>query len=192
MKSHQILKDYLIRHSSFSNDEIETIASFFKVKQLKKDELLFSKGHRFRFIVFVVEGILRSYIHDQVGEEVVKTFITENQFFAELTSFEKDQTTLFNVSAIESSKVLLLSSSDSNTLSKYIKDWDFSLQKAALESINEAFRREEFLKLGDAPDKYRYFVANFPELARRVPLKHIASYLQITPSSLSRIRREGW
>jgi len=188
----QRLKDYLNVNSSFSAVEIEMIINFFKPRQLKKNELLFAKGSHFRFIVFVLEGILRSYIHSTEGEEIIKTFITENQFFAELDSFESNQATLFNVSAIEPSDLLILSASDSKILSENIKDWDSSFNKAALKSINDVFRRQEFLKLGDAADKYKYFVENFPDLALRVPLKHIAAYLQVTPSSLSRIRREGW
>jgi hypothetical protein len=61
-----------------------------------------------------------------------------------------------------------------------------------MKAMNAMIRKQEFLSLGDAAGKYRHFIKHFPEVAQQVPLKHIASYLQITQSSLSRIRRQGW
>ena len=192
MEAHAILTDYLRKNSSFGSDEIETICSFFKSHSLAKEEPLFEKGSRFSKIVFVAEGILRSFINDENGEEIVKTFISPHEFFAEIDSFEKETPCAFNVNAVTPCKLLTLSKTDSVALTKKLPEWQTAMQHAAMKAMNAMIRKQEFLSLGEATDKYRHFIKQFPDVAQQVPLKHIASYLQITQSSLSRIRRQGW
>lgn len=192
MGAHTILTNYLKENSSFKPGEIETICSFFKSQSLAKEEPLFQKGSRFSKIVFVAEGILRSFIYDEDGEEIVKTFISPHEFFAEIGSFENETPCAFHVKAITSSKLLTLSKADSERLAKQIPGWEMAMKNETVKAMNTMIRKQEFLSLGDAADKYRHFIRHFPEVAKQIPLKHIASYLQITQSSLSRIRRQVW
>jgi len=192
MNPTDILKQYLKENASFSLEAIETIGTFFQSRTLSKEEPLFTKGSRFPHIIFVAEGILRSFIYDDRGEEIVKTFISENEFFAELDSFEKGLPCAFNVSAITPCELLTLSRSAAQTLTEKVPGWEFAMKNEAMKAMNAMIRKQEFLNTGEATDKYRHFVNHFPGLAREIPLKHIAAYLQITQSSLSRIRKQGW
>jgi CRP-like cAMP-binding protein len=192
MEVKQILFNYLSQHSNFTDPHIEMIGGFFQPLYLEKEETLFKKGSRFRKIVFVAEGVLRSFILDINGEEITKTFITPNEFFTEIDSFEKDEPCAFNVSAVTECKLLTLSKDDAEILKEHIPGWEISMKEEAVKAMNSMFRRQEFLNIGEAADKYRHFVDHFPDLAQILPLKYIASYLQITQSSLSRIRRQSW
>jgi CRP-like cAMP-binding protein len=192
MEAIQILQNYLADNSAYSTEEIDLICSFFQEKKISKEESLFKKGHVFTKIVFVAEGILRSYIHDEDEEEIIKHFIRQHDFFSEIDSYEKEIPCAFNVSAITNCKLLILSKSDSEMLSENIPDWEIAMKGEAVKAMNSMIRNQEFLHKGEAIDKYRFFMKYFPELAQQLPLKHIASYLQITQSSLSRIRRQAW
>jgi hypothetical protein len=65
------------------------------------------------------------------------------------------------------------------------------MKMGTMQAMNDMIRKQNFLRMGNSIDKYNYFVKNFPVLAQQVPLKYIASFLSITQSSLSRIRKQG-
>ena len=81
---------------------------------------------------------------------------------------------------------------DSTRLVKLFPNWEHMMREGAMRAMNEMIRKQEFLRIGTSVDQYRHFVENFPNLVQHVSLKHIASYLGITQSSLSRIRKQGW
>lgn len=192
MDATEILQETLNSGNLFDKKEIETISSFFEKEELSKNEILFEKGRKYQKIVFVATGVLHSFIYDNDGETVTKTFITENDFFTELDSFEKNQPCAFHVSAITDCTLLTLTKSNSQELSKQIPKWELSFKNEAMMAMNSMIKDQEFLAHGEAIDKYKHFVKHFPDLAQKVPLKYIASYLNITQSSLSRIRRKEW
>jgi CRP-like cAMP-binding protein len=192
MENTDNLINYLKQNSSFNDEEIIIICSYFQSKSLLKEEILFEEGNRFSKIVFVSEGILRSFIRKENGDEIIKNFITENEFFTEIESFEKNLPCTFNVSAITKCKIFTISKENSLELSNKIPGWEFSMRDEAIKAMNSLIRKQEFLSVGEAPDKYKYFVHKYPKLAQQIPLKYIASYLNITQSSLSRIRKDIW
>jgi len=192
MESMNILFNHLKQNSSFNLEEINTICSLFRIEKLSKEEALFQKGNRYTKIVFVIEGVLRTFIHNKNGEEIIKNFITEKEFFSEIESFENNMPCAFNVSSITNCIIATLSRSNSKKLSEKIPVWEHAMKSEAIKAMNNMIRKQEFLNKGEAAEKYQYFVRNFPKLAQQIPLKHIASYLHITQSSLSRIRKQAW
>jgi CRP-like cAMP-binding protein len=168
------------------------ICSAFVVEQFASETELFRNGDRYAKVVFVVSGILRVFIIDDTGEEIVKNFVAENDFFADLDSFDKNLPSHLNVTAVTDCTVLTLSKATSERMKREFPDWDYSIKTSALEATTQMIFKQNFLRIGDSSYRYRHFVEHFPHLAQRVPLKYIASYLRITQSSLSRIRKKGW
>jgi CRP/FNR family transcriptional regulator, anaerobic regulatory protein len=192
MDSINSLLAYLKLHSSLKPVETEIVCSYFRKETLGREKSLFMQGQRYKKIVFTVEGILRVFIIDPSGEEIVKNFIEANEFFSEIESFEKDLPSVINVSAVTDCTLLTLSKVDSDKLIKELPQWEYQMKLGEMQAMSEMIRKQNFLRIGDSADKYRYFVENFPSLAQQVPLKYIASYLRVTQSSLSRIRKQGW
>lgn len=191
MDSKKILTEYLKKNSSLTIDEIELICTYFQEEYIKNETLLVNAGSKYKRIVFVVEGILRVYIVDNKGEEVVKNFIEPNSFFAGIESIEKNQPALISVSAVTDCCLLILSKSDSDALVSQLPQWEYLIKAGAMQAMNDMIRKQNFLRIGDSSEQYQFFVKNFPLLAQQVPLKYIASYLRITQSSLSRIRHQS-
>jgi CRP-like cAMP-binding protein len=187
-----LLKSYLEKNSDLKSDEIDIICSYFKTEKLEKEVCLVQEGMRYKKIVFVAEGILRVFVTDQNGEEVIKNFIEADDFFSEIESFEKDLPSVINVITVTDCTLLTLTKADAEELVNELPKWEYLMKAGAMQAMNDMIRKQNFLRIGSSAEQYRYFVENFPNLARQVPLKYIASYLRITQSSLSRIRKQGW
>jgi CRP-like cAMP-binding protein len=190
MEPIKIFEAYLIENSPLKAEEIEIVSSHFYLERLDKEKSLLMQGEKYRKIVFVVEGILRIFVIDDSGEEVLKNFLEPGNFFSDIEGFEKNQASLINVSAVTDCTILTLSKSDADKLVELVPKWEYLMKLGAVQAMNDMIRKQNFLRMGDSADQYRHFVKNFPQLAQQVPLKYIASYLRITQSSLSRIRRQ--
>ncbi len=190
MDSRNVFATYLKKDSSLKQEEIELICSYFQQEFLKAESPLVVAGDKYKKIVFLVQGILRVFIVDKDGEEIVKNFIEPNSFFADIESLEKNKNALIYVSAVTDCTLLTLAKKDADKLVQQLPKWEYLMKVGAMQTMNDMIRKQEYLRVGDSSDQYRHFVKHFPLLARQVPLKYIASYLRITQSSLSRIRRQ--
>jgi CRP-like cAMP-binding protein len=191
MNSIDILAAYFRRNSDLKDDETDMICSYFREESLAREENLFMAGDRYKKIAFVAKGILRVYVTDNDGEEIVKNFVEDGNFISDSESFDKNSPSVLNVSAVTDCVLLTLSKPDAEILADRMPQWSYLMKMGAMQAMNDMIRKQNFLRIGNSIDKYNYFVKNFPVLAQQVPLKYIASSLSITQSSLSRIRKQG-
>lgn len=188
----QHLALYLRSRTPLQPSEIDLICSHFQVERVRRETAVVTQGRRYTKLVFVVEGILRVFIEGPEGEDIVKNFVEPNDFFADMECIEKDQPAVVSLSTITDCTLLTLSKVEGSRLAKQLPAWEPMMRQGAMQAMYEMVRKQEFLRVGSAEDQYRHFVEHFPNLIQQVPLKHIASYLRITQSSLSRIRKQGW
>jgi CRP-like cAMP-binding protein len=191
MNSIGILDAYFRRNSDLKDDETDIICSYFREESLAREENLFREGDRYKKIAFVAKGILRVFVTDSDGEEIVKNFVEAESFFSDIESFDRNSPSVINVSAVTDCVLLTLSKPDAEILAERMPQWTYLMKMGAIQAMNDMIRKQNFLRIGNSIDKYNYFVKNFPVLAQQVPLKYIASFLSITQSSLSRIRKQG-
>jgi CRP-like cAMP-binding protein len=182
---------YFRRNSDLKDDEIDMICTYFLEESLAREQMLFREGDRYKKIAFVTKGILRVYVTDGGGDEIVKNFVEEENFISDTESFDNNSPSVINVSAVTDCILLTLSKSDAEILSDRMPQWAYMMKMGAMQAMNDMIRKQNFLRIGNSIDKYNHFVKNFPALAQKVPLKYIASFLSITQSSLSRIRKQG-
>lgn len=175
-----------------TDKEIEQICSSFEKENLSKNHFFLESGKRCTKIGFLCRGILCSFIYNTEGYEVVKHFLEPHQFFTDLESYEKNQPAMLNIVAVTDSVILSIQKQENNKLQAQIPKWEYVQGLFASQALNRMIQMQNFLHFGSASDKYQHFVKNYPNLARHVPLKYIASYLGITQSSLSRLRRESF
>ncbi len=184
------LKSALSFGGILSTKDIEYIIGFYKVLKFKPGEEFLSIGKISRQIGFVDSGILRSYSIGNDMEEVTKYFIRENQFVMDIESFYDNKPSNSGIQAVADCQILALDRSVWNRLNEEIPKL-YILSKSLTEAgLLNKIKDNEFLHFGSAKDKYLEFARRYPDLTLKVPLQYIASYLHITPQSLSRIRRE--
>ncbi len=186
-----LLIEKLKKTNVFTDSEVDEIFRCFEEEKLSKNQLFTEAKTRCNKIGFLEDGILCSYIYDAHGEEVVKHFIQPGQFFTDIESYENQQPGTLNIKAVVDSSILIISrKSDQKLLLKH-PGWEFIMKSFAADALQQMVQMQNFLHFGSAVDKYNHFLENHPKLVRQLPLKYIASYLGITQSSLSRIRREN-
>lgn len=184
------LREHLEQRVSLSDREYETIRSFFTPRRLRKRQFLLQEGEVCRQLAFVLDGCLRAYAVDAKGEEHILQFAIADWWISDLESFLGGTPSKQTIDALQDSEVLLLDVQARDGLMAEVPVME-RFFRLLLEANYVATRRRiaETLSVS-AEDRYLSFLKTYPSLAEQVPLGQIASYLGITPQSLSRIRKE--
>lgn len=173
-----------------SEEELALIVSQFECRPIAKNAALLREGGRCDFWGFVQAGLVRVYTHTATGEEFTNGFAKEGAFITEAVSFYSQSPSLENMVALEDTVLVCTT---------YFKLQQLFADFPAFEkfgrilyeaTLSQLKRRILYRIHFDAQARYQHLLATQPDLLRRVPLKHIASYLNITDSTLSRIRRK--
>ncbi len=141
------------------------------------------------FIGYLTEGVLRIFETDAQGEEITRYFLSEGQFAAHLESFTDQEVCGSYYEALTDCELLLISRDNFLSLSQEIRHWDRIVRLVTEKMLLEKLANRSDLVYQDATTKYQNFIRDYPHLANRIPLMHLASYLGIKQQSLSRIRR---
>ena len=185
----ELLNKNLSALIDIKQEEIEKFESFLIKRTVSKKQNLLNHGSVCRFVAFINKGCLRSYSVDANGIEHITQFGVENHWIADLYSFLNQTPATLNIEAVEDSEVLLLDFSNLEKLYKSIPGLERYFRILFQNAYTSTQRRLNSTLSISAADRYNELITSYPELIRRVPLIHIASYLGITPESLSRIRK---
>jgi len=183
------LADFLLQFNHFTPQQLALIASKGTEKQYPVGAYFSEAGRVAREIGFLLEGIFRVCYFDKEGAEVTKYFLEERRFIVDLSSYQYQLPATEYVQAVTPARVLVFAAPDWQTLSQTIVGWPELEHNLITRALLEKVSRVSPLGHEDAATKYQSFLANYPHLANRVPLTQLASYLGITPQSLSRVRR---
>ncbi|RYU94275.1 Crp/Fnr family transcriptional regulator [Emticicia agri] len=185
----EILINYLLQFAHLNQQQIDLIKSKAVVKELKKDEYFHEAGRIPREVIFLTEGIMRVCYYNNKGDEITKYFIDENNFVADINSYNQEIPSTEYIQAITPCTYLVLSKSAMKDLSMTIIEWDAIVAKITAKGLADKVNKISPMMAEDATERYLSFLEKFPKLANRIPLSYLASYLGITQSSLSRIRK---
>lgn len=185
----EALINYLLQFGNLNQLQIELIKSKLVFKEIKKDTWYHEAGKIPREIIFLTEGIIRACYYNNQGEDITKFFFEENNFVADINNYNQGIPSTEYLQAVTDCKYLVLSKSAMNELSMTIIEWDRIVSKITAKGLAEKVNKISPMMTENATERYLKFLTNFPALANRVPLSYLASYLGITQSSLSRIRK---
>ena len=185
-----LLRSHILSRIDLSDEEFTRCTAFFIPRKLRKRQFLLQEGEVCRSIAFVVKGCLRCYSVDDKGEEHIIQFAIEDWWISDPYSMLTGEPTEYNIDALEASELLLLEKHSEEKLLKEIPRFE-RLFRLLLENRFVANQRRINAALSiSAEERYLGFLKAYPAIAQRVPQSQIASYLGITPQSLSRIRKE--
>jgi CRP-like cAMP-binding protein len=169
--------------------DIEAFALSASLKQFNKKELFIREGKVCKDLLFIHKGAFRYFILHE-GNDVTKDFAIERQnpFCTSFTSFIKQEPSQIWIEALENSIVWMWDEKYVSHLFQHHPGWMlFAKKMAEMLYFRKEKRELDFLKLSPA-ERYSQFLIDFPQFHQRVSQYHIASYLGLTPESLSRIR----
>ena len=187
----EVLQAYFERKGTLTSEDINFMRSVFLPKQLKKGEVLIREGEVPRGGAFVCRGFLRSYFVDNKGKEHVVQFAPENWWIsARSGSVEGAPSSVF-IDAIEDSDIFLVDHAAHISLMQRVPLYASSFL-AGIQKRGEAKEKRIVHSLAStAEERYNEFMKTYPSIAQRVPQHMLASYLGITPETVSRIRRKA-
>ncbi len=185
----EALINYLLQFGHLNQQQIDLVKSKGIQKELKKDEYYAEAGKIPREVIFLTEGIFRICYYNNKGEEVTKYFIDENNFVVDINSYNQNIPSSEYAQTITDCKYIVFSKEAMQELSMTIIPWDEIINKITSKALIEKVNKISSMMPEDATERYLSFLTKFPKLANRIPLSYLASYLGITQSSLSRIRK---
>lgn len=182
--------EYIKNIVPLSKEAKKDLISSFHKTELKKNQLLFRQGEFCDRIFFIEKGIARVYYYSQSGKEVTAWFSDEHTFITAIESFFNKKEAYTNCELLEDSVVYSIS----NKALEDIFNQSHDFAKIAFHVMSKVTAdMAEFmvnLKFQTAKERYTYMMEQYPQIFQRVPLLQIASYLGISPETLSRLRAE--
>lgn len=170
-------------------DEVKIISAFEPVSIKKKKDLLVA-GQVCNYMYFITKGCVRSFYVDSKGAEHIYQIRMDNNWIGDIDSYYTRQKSKYNIEALEDSNLLRIPVDHLEQLFIEIpaieRYFRILFQKAYINALN----RLSATMWDTAIDRYNNMLKEHPEIFQRVSLVHIASYLGITPESLSRIRKQ--
>ncbi|MBC8045744.1 MAG: Crp/Fnr family transcriptional regulator [Fimbriimonadaceae bacterium] len=185
-----VFKKYLSEKGGITDLQFDKIEPFLFERKIKKGETILEQGEVCKNAWFVEVGCLRSYVTDKKGKEYIFQFAPENWWISEQNSLHKNEPSLLSIDALENSSVVVIGANffeqlpvpagaNNNFRHVILQNRLYSLQKRII-----------YLLSATAEERYIDFLNTYPALSQRLSQKLIASYLGITPESLSRVRKE--
>lgn len=181
---------YLRRNFTLSDEETEMFRSVCRIKKLRRKQYLLQEGDIWRYNAFVTKGLLRTYAVDEKGIEHYIQFSPEDWWAGDRESYIYETPAKYNVDAYEDSEVVLITKDDMEMLHTKIPAFNHFMRNLLERSVIALRNRIHSNISFTAEEKYVEFVHIYPNLANRLPQHMIASYLGITPETLSRIRNQ--
>ena len=167
---------------------IQTLASS-PTKHVKKGEILVRNGWLSDAFYYVEKGCLRSYTIDSKGKEHVFQFAPEDWIISDQESLMNQGLAILNIDAIENSEIKIIKRPNDSASNLDLESL-LSMNQKLLRRVYSLQKRIIQLLSSSAEERYLEFLKLYPNLVQRVPQKMIASYLGITPESLSRVRKQ--
>jgi CRP-like cAMP-binding protein len=171
--------------NNFSQRIIETLTPFLYVKKIKKQETLLMEGDVCKNIYFVQKGAVKQYYLSD-GKEFIQNFFFEGNMAAAFDSFLTQTSAESYLEAIEGTEMLVLSYHNFKAICNAKPEFSAQLN-ICISRMNS--NRVNLLLMSDGMMRYKKFLENESQVMQRVPQYMVASYLGMTPETLSRIRK---
>ena len=182
------LKDILRALAAMPGKNLSVLDDLCSVKQYKKKDLLLRSGHIPLYSGYIAQGAFREYYTDKNGREYNKAFCFKGDFTGSYYDLHLQEPSLVTIEALADSTVVLINHKEYQQLVQSDPFWLKISHTLVHNLLMKKFEKELQLLTLTAAERYELLQKRYPELEQLVPSYHIASYLGITPISLSRIR----
>ena len=180
---------YILQFGNLNQQQIELISKKAIELELPKGQYFLESGKIALQFGFIVEGIIRIWSYNEEGDATTKYFIEENNILVNLESFDNKIPATSSSQAVTDCRLIVFSKQDWDNLLKNIDGWENIVHRIISRGLLLKVSRISPLISIDATARYLSFIDRYPNLANRIPLSFVASYLGMTQSSLSRIRK---
>lgn len=159
-------------------------------KKLRKKQYLLQEGDVCRQLAFIEKGTLKSYSIDDKGNERIIQFGVEGWVIADLNSFETGEPATYNIDAINDSELILITKTAHKELMQKFPKYETFTRLNITGGYVAMQKRLTSIISATLEDRYTGFIDAYPDIVQRVPQHMIASYMGLTPETLSRLRQK--
>ncbi|MDX2072229.1 MAG: Crp/Fnr family transcriptional regulator [Haliscomenobacter sp.] len=187
---HQLLYEYINAKIAIDQETFSGICTYFKPKSVKRNEFLLLEGDVCPFNIFVNKGCLRFYYINSEGKEVTRYFAFEGKFGTALSSLIEQKPSTEFIQAVEKSELLVISRQNFYKLVSTVPQINF-IYRDILEMAYITSQRRIFdLQGQNALERLKWLMDYQPRILSRLSNKIVATYLGVTPYTLSRLKSE--
>tara|TARA_R110000868_G_scaffold63190_13_gene190478 strand:- start:3062 stop:3637 length:576 start_codon:yes stop_codon:yes gene_type:complete len=181
--------DYFNAISPINKDTWEVLKNIFNEHSLKKGEYFVKENEIAKKFGYLRSGVIRAFYRNNKGAEYNKHFFVQNSMVGGYSSLVSQQPNKINQQALTDCELVIGDFNELTSLLDKHQDLERLLRKIAEGYFVDKEKREVDIVLLEANERYAIFQKEYPQLEQLIPQYHIASYLGITPTQLSRIRR---
>ena len=185
--SRDVARELARRYSTMTHEELDLLESILVPMKFLKNEMILREGETCNNIYWVVKGLVRQFYYKN-GKELTEYMATENNIVMCIESLFLEQPTHLQIKAIEPTVLIAIPKIDLETVAMKSVNIQILYRKILEESLILSQIHADMLRFESAQDRYQKLIKRQPQLVLRAPLVYIASYLQMTPETLSRVR----
>ena len=187
--SRDIARELARRYSTMTHDELDLLESILVPMKFAKNEKILDEGEVCEYIYWIAKGLVRQFYYKN-GKEMTEYMATENHICMCIESLFNEKPTHLQVIALEPTIIFALPKKQLEAVAMKSVNIQILYRKILEESLILSQIRADMLRFESAIDRYHKLVKRSPQLVMRAPLVYIASYLQMTPETLSRVRTQ--
>lgn len=178
------------KYVALTNEEAGKAQALFTAKRYRRRQYILQDGDVARHETFILSGVARTYEVDEKGQEHVIQFGTEDWWIGDLYSFLTGTPSKYNIDCLEDTEVLQITRPNLEQLYERVPKLERHFRILFQNAFIAAVSRVASSLAKPAGERYDEFIARYPQMEQRISNRQIASYLGITPQSLSRIRAQ--
>ena len=184
------LLDYFKKNISISSEIENKLNEIIIEKKLVRGEIILSDNSIKKDHIFVASGCLRSFYKTENGKEHTIQFAIKNWWISDYITLYTDNKSVVSIESLTHSKILVIDHTKVENFYKEFPQFETFQRKNFEKRVSALQNRILSLLALSASEKYYQFIKDYSEFEKIIPNYQIASYLGITPQSLSRIRKE--
>ena len=182
-----VARELARRYSTMTHDELDMLEQVLVPMKFGKNEIILREGETCENIYWIVKGLVRQFYFKN-NKELTEYMATENSIVMCIESLFKEEPTRLQIMAIEPTLLYAMPKAELEAVAMKSVNIQILYRKILEESLIFSQLHADMLRFESALDRYRKLVKSQPQLVLRAPLVYIASYLQMTPETLSRVR----
>jgi len=182
------LIDFLSNYIAVQPDEVLAIGSILRYGSFNKNTLLIEQNKVTDMLGLILKGYARGYYFDAKGRELTCHFDWEFDILLAPRSFFGQKPAEYNVIAMERLDLVYTTYGDLISFFKKHPRFEGIVKDLVRDNMPDINEHTKLLQMISAQERYEYFMATRPDIIKRVPQKHIATYLGMNTETLSRVR----